>query len=269
VKNTTLRLSLIGVVALAVGIGGSLLFAQRPAPTARQTAGGQAPLRILCSTAVHTAVEEMRPQMERAAGRPVTVDWDSSQRLSPRIDAGEPFDIAILATGSLDSYVQKGVITAESRVYLGRTGAGIGVRAGALKPDISTPEKLKQALLNAQSITMNPTGASVIHFNRIVAAMGIAEQLKPKVILDAEPGRPQKNVAEGKAELVWTQVTEIKPYPELEVAGALPAELQSYTEFSIGVAATSNDAAAAGAVVKFLTSAEAAPTFRAKYVEVR
>jgi molybdate transport system substrate-binding protein len=169
----------------------------------------------------------------------------------------------------MDSYVQKGVIAADSRAYLGRTGAGIGIRAGVLKPDISTPEKLKQALLNAKSITMNPTGASAIHFNRIVAEMGIAEQLRPKLILDAEPGRPQKNVAEGKAEMVWTQVTEIMPYPELAVAGALPAELQSYTEFAIGVSAKSSRAAAAGAVAKFLTSAEAAPIFRAKYVEVR
>jgi molybdate transport system substrate-binding protein len=253
----------VKVVAVVAALGFAPLWAQRG------PAGGQAPLRILCSTAVHTAVEEMRPQMERAAGRPVEVEWDSSTRLSARIDAGEPFDMAILSAGSMDGYVQKGVVTAASRAYLGRTGVGIGVRAGAPKPDITTPEKLKQALLNAKSITMNPTGASVIHFNRIAAEMGIAEQLKPRIILDAEPGRPQKNVAEGKAELVWTQMTEIVPYPELAVAGELPAGLQSYTEFSVGVAATSNDAAAAGAVVRFLTSAEAAPTLRAKYVEVR
>jgi molybdate transport system substrate-binding protein len=229
----------------------------------------QAPLRILCSTAVHTAMEEMKPQLERAAGRAVKIDWDSSTRLSAKIDAGETFDIAILSVPNMDTYVQKGAITASSRQYLGRTGAGMAVRAGAPKPDISTPEKLKQALLNAKSITMNPTGASAIHFNRIVAEMGIADRLKPKLMLDAEPGRPQKNVAEGKAELVWTQVTEIKPYPELEMVGPLPASLQSYTEFSIGVAAKSSDAAAAGAVVKFLTSDAAKPTFRAAYVEVR
>lgn len=260
-KRTVLPLSAMAV-ALVAALGFAPPWAQRPAtPTT--------PLRILCSTAVHTPVEDMRPQMERAAGRPVTIDWDSSQRLSAKIDAGEAFDIAIFANDNMNAYVQKGAIVADSRAFLGRTGAGIGVKAGSRKPDVSTPEKLKQALLNAKSIAMNPTGSSAVHFNRIVAAMGIAEQLKPKMMLDAEQGRPQKNVAEGKAELVWTQVPEIKSFPELEVAGALPAELQSYTDFYIGVAAKSGDAKAAGAVVKFLTSAAAAPTFKAKYVEVR
>ena len=76
-------------------------------------------------------------------------------------------------------------------------------------------------------------------------------------------------MAEGKADLVWTQVTEIKPYPELEVAGPLPPDVQSYTEFYIGVAHGSSDDLAAGAVVKFLTSDAAKPTFKAAFVEVR
>jgi molybdate transport system substrate-binding protein len=236
---------------------------------AQQPAASVAPLRLLCSTAVRAAIEEMRPQMERAARRPVTVAFDSSQRLSAMIDAGERFDIAVLSADSMNGYVQKGVIKADSRAYLGRTGVGIGVRAGAPKPDVSTPEKLKQALLSAKSITLNPTGASFAHFNRIAAQLGIAEKLKPKLMLDAEPGRPQKNVAEGKAEMVWTQVSEIAPYPELSVAGALPAELQSYTDFYIGVSAKSADHIDAAAVVKFLTSAEAKPVFTKKYVEVR
>lgn len=228
-----------------------------------------APLRILCSTAVHTPVEDMVRQLERAAGRAITIDWDSSQRLSAKIDAGEAFDIAILSLPNIDTFVQKGAITTASRVYLGRTGAGIGVRKGSPRPDVSTREKLKQVLLNAKSIAMNPTGASSIHFNRVVAEMGITEQLKPKMMLNAEPGRPQKDVEEGKAELVWTQITEIKPYPGLEVAGPLPPDVQSYTEMYMGVAAKSSDAAAASAVIKFLTSDAAKPTFRAAMVEVR
>jgi molybdate transport system substrate-binding protein len=227
------------------------------------------PLRMLCSTAVRAAMEELRPQMERAAKRPVALTFDSTQRLSAMIDAGERFDIAVLSADSMNSYVQKGAIAADSRAYLGRTGVGIGVRAGAPKPDISTPAKLKQALLNAKSITLNPTGASFAHFNRIAAQLGIAEQLKPKLVFAPALGEGQKNVAEGKAELLWTQVSEIAPYPELSVAGALPAELQSYTDFYIGVSAKSADHIDAAAVVKFLTSAEAKPVFTKRYVEVR
>jgi molybdate transport system substrate-binding protein len=240
---------------------------------ARPTDGGQAqeaaPLQMLCSTAVHTPMEAMQAQLERAAGRPVTIEWDSSQRLGAKIDAGEAFDIAVLSTESMDTYVQKGAISAASRTYLGRTSVAMAVRAGAPKPDISTREKLKQVLLNAKSIAMNPTGASGVHFNRIVAEMGIAEQMKPKMVLSSEPGSQPKNVAEGRAEMIWTQSTEIGPYPGIEMIGPLPPDVQSYSAFEMGVAAKSSNAAAAGAVVRFLTSDAAKATFRAAFVEVR
>jgi molybdate transport system substrate-binding protein len=226
-------------------------------------------LRILCSTAVHTPMEAMKAQLEGAAGRPVTIEWDSSQRLGAKIDAGEAFDIAVLSTEGMDTYVQKGAVTAASRTYLGRTGAAMAVRAGAPKPDISTREKLKQVLLNAKSIAMNPTGASGVHFNRIIQEMGIAEQIKPKMVLSAEPGSQPKNVAEGRAEMIWTQSTEIGPYPGIEMIGPLPPDVQSYSTFEMGVAARSSNAAAAGAVVKFLTSDAAKAAFRSAFVEVR
>ena len=254
------------VAGFVAAVGFVSLWAQQ-AP--RQNAGGQA-LRILCSTAVHTPMEKMKPQLERAAGRPVTIEWDSSQRLGAKIDAGEAFDIAVLSTEGMDTYVRKGAITAASRAYLGRTGAAMAVRAGAPKPDISTREKLKQVLLNTKSIAMNPTGASGLHFNRLIKEMGIEEQIKPKMVLSAEPGSQTKLVADGKAEMIWTQSTEIAPYPGVEMIGPLPADVQSYSTFEIGVAAKSSDAKAADAVVKYVTSDAAAKTaFRAGFVEVR
>lgn len=250
---------------MAFFLASALLWAQGQAG---QTTGGQAPLRMFCSTAVHTPMEAIKPQLERAAGRPVTIVWDSSQRLSAKIDAGEAFDIAVLATERMNTHVQKGAVTAASRVYFGRTSVAMAVRAGAPKPDISTREKLKQVLLNTKSIAMNPTGASGVHFNRIIEEMGIAEQIKPKMVLSAEPGSQPRNVAQGRAEMIWTQSTEIGPYPGIEMIGPLPPDVQSYSTFEIGVAAKSASAAAAEAVVKFVTSDAAKPTFRAAYVEV-
>lgn len=267
-NHRKLRAALTAAAALAAIIGFASLRGQTRQNPGGQ-ASGQAPLRFLCSTAVRAAVQELRPQMERAAKRPVALAFDSSQRLSAMIDAGENFDIAVLSADSMNAYVQKGVIAADSRAFLGRTGVGIGVRAGAPKPDISTPAKLQQALLNAKSITLNPTGASFAHFNRITAQMGIAEQLKPKLIFAPALGEGQKNVVEGKAEMVWTQVSEIAPYVELSVAGALPAELQSYTDFYIGISAKSADHIDAAAAVEFLTSDAAKLTLKAKYVEAR
>ena len=213
------------------------------------------PLRMLCSTAVHTPMEEMKAQLERAAGGPVTIDWDSSQRLSAKIDAGEAFDIAVLSTEGMDYVRAEGRDCGGFATYLGRTGAAMAVRKGAPKPDISTREKLKQVLLNAKSIAMNPTGASGVHFNRADRRRWVSQdQIKPKMVLSAEPGSQPKNVADGKAEMVWTQSTEIKPYPGVEMIGPLPADVQSYSTFDIGVAAKNSDAKAADAVVKYVTS---------------
>jgi len=270
VTRTTMRVSTIAAAAFAAVLGFISLFAQQSAAqTARQTTGGQAPLRVLCSNGVKAAVEELRPQIERATGRRLVIVFDSSQRLMGKIDTGETFDVAILSSANIETLVQKGTIAAGSRADIGRTGVGVGVRAGARKPDISTPEALKQTLLNAKSIAMNPTGASINYFNRAVVSLGIAEAVKPKLMLDAEPGRPQMNVAEGKAELVWTQIPEIRFFPGLELAGTLPAELQGYTEFAGGVAAKSGNAQAAAAMMRFLGSPAATAIFRAKDVEAR
>jgi len=261
-KHTTMRVSTIAAAVLAASIGFSFLFAQQPAA---QTAE----LRVVCSNGVKAAVEELRPQIERVTGRRLAIVFDSSQRLMGKIDAGEAFDVAILSSDNINSLIQKGTIAAGSRAEVGRTGVGIGVRAGARKPDISTPEALKQTLLNANSIAMNPTGASINYFNRAVARLGITEAVQPKLMLDPQPGRPQMNVAEGKAELVWTQIPEIRFFPGLELAGTLPADFQGYTEFAAGAAAKTGNAQAAAAMIRFLGSPAAVAIFRAKDVEVR
>ncbi len=260
-KRTTVRVSMIAA-ALAATIGWSFLSAQQPPAQVAE-------LRVVCSNGVKAAVEELRPQIERAIGRRLAIVFDSTQRLMEKVDAGEPFDVAILSAANIDAMIQKGTIAAGSRAEIGRTGVGIGVRTGARKPDISTPEALKQTLLNAKSIAMNPTGASINYFNRAVERLGITEAVKPKLMLDPEPGRPQMNVAEGKAELVWTQIPEIRFFPGLELAGNLPAEFQGYTDFAAGVAAKAASAEAAAAMMRFLASPAATAIFRAKNVEAR
>jgi len=256
--------------AVAAALAALLGFSALTTGGQAQQAGARNPLRIFCSTAVHTPMMEMKAQLERVAGRPVTIEWDSSQRLGAKIDAGEAFDIAILSIEGMDTYAGKGAVTPSSRTYLGRTGAAMAVRAGAPRPDISTREKLKQVLLNAKSIAMNPTGASGVHFNRLIAEMGIAEQMKPKMVLSSEPGSQTKLVADGKAEMIWTQSTEIAPYPGVEMIGPLPADVQSYSTFEIGVGAKSAAPEAAATVVRYVTSDPAAKAvFRAGSVEVR
>lgn len=236
-----------------------------PQDTPAQSTG----LVVLSSNGVKPAVEGLVPQLERSTGQRVTVQFGSSKPLNEKIQAGEPFDVAILTSDNIDDLIRQGKIAPDTRSEFARTGIGVGIRAGAAKPDIATPEALKRTLLNAKSITLNPTGASATYVHAMLERMGIAENVKGKLILDAGSGQPQRNVAEGRAELVFTLIPEIVFFPGVELAGPLPATFQNYISFAAGVATNSRKAEAAKALVRFLTSPAAEPILRAKGLEPR
>ena len=226
-------------------------------------------LHVMVSDGMKTVVEEVTPQIERATGRKLVAQFNSSKNLRDKIQAGEPFDAAIMTSDVLEDLIQKGKVAAGTRADISRTGIGMGVRAGAPKPDISTPEALKKTLLNAKSISFNPTGASSAHTRDIFAKLGITDAMKSKLMLDPEPGRPQMNVAAGKTELVISLVPEIQFFPGVDLVGPMPAELQSYINFAGGVATNARDAVAAQALIQFLTSPTIAPVLKAKGMEAR
>jgi molybdate transport system substrate-binding protein len=123
--------------------------------------------------------------------------------------------------------------------------------------------------MNAKAISFNPTGASAVHTNDMLARLGIAQAVKSKLMLDSEAGRPQMNVADGKAELVFSLIPEIKFFPGVDLVGPVPAEFQSYINFAGGVAANAHDPAAAKALIQFLTGPVAVPVMQAKGMEPR
>jgi molybdate transport system substrate-binding protein len=141
---------------------------------------------------------------------------------------------------------------------------GVGIRAGEPKPDISAPDALKQTLLNAKSITYAKDGAARILIEKIYGRLGIANEVKPKIMLQSVPGRPQTAVADGQAEMVMTLVSEILPVKGIELVGPVPKELQSYVSFRGGVSANTKNAEASRAVVKFFTSSKSAPAYKAR-----
>jgi molybdate transport system substrate-binding protein len=252
----------IAAAILALSAGLFSLFARR---TPAQTAV----LRVMVSDGMKTVVEELTPQIEHSTGRKLAAQFNSSKNLRDKIQSGEPFDAAILTSDVLDDLIKQGKIAAGTRVDISRTGMGMGVRAGAPKPDISTPEALKRTLLNAKSISFNPTGASAAHTYDMFARLGITEAVKPKLILDAEAGRPQMNVAGGKAELVISLIPEIKFFPGVDLVGPIPAEFQSYINFAAGIASNSHGTDAAKALIQFITGPAVAPVLKAKGMEPR
>jgi len=237
-------------------IAASILGAAQPSP-----------IHVLVSNGVRAVVEDLQPQCEKAIGHPLSIEYSAAALLKQKVDAGEPFDVALLTTEVTDELIKEGKVAADSRADLGRVGVGVGIRAGAPKPDISTPDALKRTLLNAKSITYAKDGAARVLIEQIYDRLGIANEIKPKIMLQSVPGRPQTAVADGQAEMVMTLVSEILPVKGIELVGPVPKELQSYVSFRGGVSANTKNTETSRAVVKFFTSSKAAPAYKARGLE--
>jgi molybdate transport system substrate-binding protein len=260
VKRNLARTILMVLGVLTFGAGLMIVLAAR-------TPAQSSDLRAMISDGMKPVVEELTPQIEQAIGRKLAIQFNSSKNLRTKIQVGEPFDVAIVTADVLDDLVQQGKIASGTRAAISRTGMGVGVRAGAAKPDIATPDALKRTLLNAKSISFNPTGASAAPTYNIFTRLGITDAIKPKLVLDAEAGRPQMNVVDGKVELVISLIPEIKFFPGVDLVGPMPAELQSYVNFAGGIATNTRDADAAKKLIQFLSGPAAAPVVKAKGME--
>lgn len=262
VKVQTLRVSFIVLAILAGTV--AIHFA-----SARQAAAPASALRVFTSDGFKPSLEALIPQLERSIGCKVLPEFESSKALEQRIHGGEPFDVAILSSNVVDDLTKEGEISAATRRDLGRAGIGVGLRKGAPRPDISTPEAMKRTLLSAKSIAFNRDGASAVHINEMVERLGIADTVRPKFMLEVGAGEPQRDVASGKAEMVITLIPEIADFQSLELVGPLPGDLQSYVPFSAGISAHSRNAAAAKGLIQFLASPAAASTLKSKGIEPR
>jgi molybdate transport system substrate-binding protein len=226
-----------------------------------------APLRVSASNGVKAAIEALLPDIESQLSRPIGVQFGTSASIAVSIATGDPFDVAILTTDGLDALVKAGTVVAGSRVTIGRSGIGVGVRAGAPRPDITTPDSLKRTLLAVRSITYAEDGASRVHITRMLDVLGIADAVKAKTILEQGSVRATGRVAKGEADLVITLVSEIRPIAGIELLGTLPAAFQSYITFAAGISSKAESPDAARTFVAFLSGPAAARTLAAKGIE--
>jgi molybdate transport system substrate-binding protein len=222
-----------------------------------------ADLSLTASNAINVVLDELVPQFERASGHKVTMRLGVASFLHKEIEGGAPFDVAILV-GSLDRLVKDGKIAAGTPVALGRSGYGLAVRAGAPKPDITTTEAFKQAMLNATSVGYTDGGGSGTYFVNLLGKLGIAEAMKPKL----RPGtNTQAAVARGEIEMTVTGIVPILRSKGVDLAGPLPPDLQSYSIFTAGISAMTHEKDAAAALLRFLTTPEAVAVFKRRGVE--
>jgi molybdate transport system substrate-binding protein len=223
-------------------------------------------MKVLCTNGVKSVMLDLVPAFERKTGTKLTLVWGATTALLKDLEGGAGGDLAILTAEAIDQLIGLGKVVPGSRVDLARSAIGIAVRKGAKKPDVSSPEALKRALLAARAVAHSKTGLSGIYFPTVLARLGIAEEMKSKIVIP-DPGTPVGEVvASGQAELGIQQISELLPVSGVEIVGPLPAELQKITTFSAGVLTTAREPDAAKTLVRFL-AAEFSPLLKSKGLE--
>lgn len=226
-----------------------------------------AEINILCSNGLRAVVEELGPAFEQKTGNKLMLKFEPSTQIQKRIEAGEPFDLAVMTTVLIDQEIKAGKLAADSRTIIAKSGLGLSIRAGSKKPDIKTVESFKQALLSAKSLTYATAGASAAPFEALVEKLGIAAQVKPKYNLRETASQVGEVVANGSVEIGVAPVSEILPVKGVELVGAFPADVQSYVVMTAGVNVKAKEKAAAKAFVDFLTAPANRSVIKAKGME--
>jgi molybdate transport system substrate-binding protein len=233
---------------------------------AQGLAAEAAEVKVFAAAGFRTVVSDVGAQFERQTGHKLVTEIGVGGALQRKIDAGEAFDVAFLNTPQMDNLIKAGKIAAGTRADIARAGVGVGVRAGAAKPDISSTDALKRTLVAAKSVSYSGEGASGPHFLGVLERLGIAEEMKSKI----KPLPPRVNVeavVKGEADLVVVVIPSILAVPGVELVGPLPSELQTYIGFSAGVSANAKEPEAAKALVKLLTAEESVSVIKAKGLE--
>jgi molybdate transport system substrate-binding protein len=224
-----------------------------------------AEIKVLSSNGVHSVMVELIPEFEKATGNKVKITYDTANLVLKRIKGGEKADLVIITRPTINQLIKDGKVAKGAGKDLAKSGVGVAIQAGLPKPDISTPEALKQAILKAKSITFTQTGASGIHFMSVAKKLGVADQVKAKAKTPAG-GAVGPIVAKGEAEMAVQQIPELMAVKEIQFVGPLPEELQKYTLFTAAVMKDAKQPKAAKALLDYIMK-NGAPLFKAKGFE--
>ena len=245
------------LMRVAAAVGGLILST---------TVGHAAEVKVFTSVAITVALNELSPIFEQKTGHKLVVDFNLAAAQKKRIVDGERADVIILTRSMMEDLAKENKLAPGNLVNVAGTPVALAARAGVPKPDISTVEAFKQTLLSAHSISYaDPAkgGLSGVVASRAIERLGIAEQMKAKTTL--VPGAQSPDlVAKGEVELGIAQASEIVPIAGTQLVGPLPGELGSMTLFTGGVGAETQSAAAAKALIDFLSGPEASPHFKSK-----
>jgi molybdate transport system substrate-binding protein len=247
-----MRLGSTGFRTLALGFVSALFLT---------SAASAAEVRVMISGGLTAAYKALVPEFERATGHKVLTAYGPSMgttvnAIPVRLERGEPADVLIMVGYALGDLVKQGKVIADSRVDLVKSPIGIAVKSGAPKPDISSMESVKRALLAAKSIAYSDSASGVYVSTEMFTKLGIADEMKDRA--RKIPAVPVGEiVARGEAEIGFQQISELKPVAGIDIVGPLPDGLQKITVFSAGIASGSKEPDAGRALIKFLASPDA------------
>jgi molybdate transport system substrate-binding protein len=226
-------------------------------------------IKMLTAGAFKQVVLALVPDFEKQTGHKVTVDNGTAGQLKKRIEDGEVFDVAVITPAAVDDLASKGKIAAGSRLNIASVGVGVVVKEGAPKPDVSTVEAFKQALLAAKSVAyIDPAsgGSSGIYVDKLLERLGIAEQIRAKAKLK-KGGHVADLVVSGEAELGLHQISEIVPVKGASLVGPLPKDIQNTTTYAAGLSSAAKDKNAAQALIKAFSGPAAAAVLKSRGME--
>jgi molybdate transport system substrate-binding protein len=259
VKPLRCRFPFLSRITLTIGFAIALASSARTAE-----------IKLMSSGGMKVALIDLTTAFEHATKHKVTATYGAPGAIMDRILGGEPMDVLVFPAPGLDDLVKQGKIVADTKMILARSGIGIAVRAGAPKPDISTPEALKRTLLAAKSIVYSDPALrspSGVHFAKVLERLGIAEEMKAKSKLHTGVGFNADFVARGEIELAIQQISEILSVQGVELVGPLPADLQLTTVFATAIGTGAKEQAAANEFIKFLSSSAATAVIKATGME--
>jgi molybdate transport system substrate-binding protein len=222
-------------------------------------------VRVFLSNGFKAVFDDLAPACEKSMGRSVTVQTGTSTSLIQRVNGGEAFDVAIMTVEAMNQLGNDGKVGA--RTPLGRSGIGIGNKAGTAKPAIGTADDLKKTLLAAKSVTYAGDGASRPHIEKMMAVLDIEGVMTKKTLLEQGSVRAAAKVASGEAELLITLVSEILPAPGVQLVGSLPAQFQNYVSFAGAIGSKAANPAAGKSLLSCMSGSNVAATLKAKGME--
>jgi molybdate transport system substrate-binding protein len=218
-------------------------------------------IKVIAANALKEGYAELISAFERLSGHKVVTTWAGTVNATRRVSDGEVYDLVIVGSDNIDQLIKAGKLVAGSRADFAKTGVAVAVRAGLPKPDVSTADGVKAAVLAAKAVAYS-AGPSGAYVGQLLKKMGIAEQIAPKIKQPSSGAEVAAILARGEVDFGFAQVSEFLNVPGLVNLGPLPASIQNYTIYATGLHAAASSPDAAKALVKHLKAPEAATAIR-------